>query len=212
MTAIETLSHNNANDCNAAEDYKERRSAKRIVSVLMNAKISTGRQEGVCRILNVAESGLNIESAMKLSVGSCVRIELRSDLSVDGVVRWENRGIAGIAATRPIILEALLKRPAIQIQKEKPRQPRFRCTAIASIESGGRIFRCTVADISIRGARLEGIEKLRHGEILPLHIEHLTPHKVNVIWNRNCQAGVKLVNILSYGEMEAWLRHHGEEI
>lgn len=212
MTDTGTLSLSETIDCTLSPSTEDRRRATRTISVLMNAKVSTDRKEGICRILNIARRGLNIESSLQLKVGNQIRIELRSDLSVDGRVRWENCGIAGIELAKPIALDALLKRPAFQIERIKSRQPRFRCTAIASIKSRGKTLHCTVADISIRGARLEGVDKLRPGEIVPLQIEHLTPHKVTVIWSGNCQAGVRLVNILSYSEMELWLRDHGSGI
>jgi hypothetical protein len=191
------------------QNAEERRAADRQMSVLFAAKIAGNGQENVCRVHNISVNGAKIETLALFQKEHLVRIEFRSDIVVDGIVRWVEQGMIGVEFSAPVDIAQILKRSDFNIMRTKPRAPRYKCNAKAAIEVGKVTFDCSVLDISLSGVKLSGAGRLRVGNEVFMDIEGLPKHGAIVEWCRGNDAGLKLVNAYRYHEIEWWLFWNG---
>lgn len=187
----------------------ERRSAARQISVMLTAKLRTASQQQPCRIVNLSIKGAKIETLAVLEVGQAVSIEFRSDLVVDGIVRWNKAGQAGIEFDIPIELQAALRKSEIRIERIKPRPPRYRCKAAVIVESPHRRVYCGMIDISSTGLKIDSPLMSPAGHIITIEIEGLPRHKAQIVWLTEHASGLKLLNPFKFQELELWLLSHG---
>ena len=75
--------------------FQER--AVRQMTVLINAGVRCGEDDGLCRIRNVSAAGMNIETSLPLNVDDAVTIVLQSGRTLDSNVRWIRDGRVGLS-------------------------------------------------------------------------------------------------------------------
>lgn len=209
MTLISSQDAVQAFESEGAKNREERREANRQLAVLLPAKISGNGYETLCRVHNISVNGAKIETLVTLKQEDQVRIEFRSDMVANGIVRWVKQGVAGIEFTASVDITKILKRSDFHISRNKPRPPRYSCNTHAEVEKDGVKFECKVADISITGAKLRGAKQLRTGDLLFVHVTGLSRHRAKVVWQRGDEAGVRMVNPYRYDEIEWWLFVNG---
>lgn len=193
----------------------ERRASARHVAVILIAKLSMATEQSICRIRNISEMGALIETAMRLTVGQTVSLELRSDLCMTGQIMWADDGRAGVRFDAPIDVSRYLVRPESKIDRVKARAPRYRCSADAIIGVDNRCVPCKVNDIGLSGVRLSNLPHralIRQGHLLKFVTEGLSSHNATVAWIDGENAGIKFRHPLKYTELQEWLVDNPPEV
>lgn len=187
------------------ETEPDRRNASRHVAVMLNAKIAVDGVEGLCRIRNISTNGAKLETRLSTEPGQKVAIELRSDLTATGTVRWLSSPYLGIEFDHGLDLEKFLKRPERRIEKIHPRAPRYRCDFPAVIRTGTANRPCRLLDISLSGAKFSGVPQIRVGEAITMQVKGLPTRQSTIMWVKAQEVGLRFRSGLQYGDLEQWL-------
>ena len=129
--------------------------------------------DGLCRIRNISEQGLMIETRQPVLPGQAVRIALRSGKLLGGTVRWVHEGRAGLAMDLPVQLSTL-NEPSLDFDVERRGvAPAFARRARALVAIDHRRLHCELSEISLGHLRLEGLEGLRPNDVANVTVEGL---------------------------------------
>lgn len=189
-------------------EYPERRNADRHVAVMLIAKITSNDQQSICRIRDISTMGVKIETNIDLVPGQAVTLELRSDLKMEGSVRWSKGQNAGIEFDAPIGLSRYLCRSESKIDRIKARAPRYSCSAEAMVFTDHGCCACQVSDLSLSGAGLTNVParmKLKSGQTLRLMPDGLSAHHATIAWADSDKVGLKFRQPIKYTELQKWL-------
>lgn len=188
-----------------ASKAAERRTAKRHMSVFLLAKVTTGSQQALGRVLNLSQSGAKIETRLPLKRGDTLVLEVRSDLKVAGTVRWTRSHVVGVEFDREVDVGRFLSREQPKLNRVKPRAPRYVCDADATVaaESETNVFK--VRDVSLSGAGLAGETALNRDDEILVTIFGLKPRRAKVIWSNAQGVGITFLKPLDFRDFESWL-------
>lgn len=140
--------------------------AERTVTLLMLGRLKYQGNDTICRIRNVSAGGMRIDTGSPLEEGEYVAVEARNGESIDGRIVWTGNLTCGIAFAGPVDHQALLVPPmGPSGRRLAARSPRFRASAAARLQTGGRQIELRVVDISLGGCRVES------DAAFPLHAE-----------------------------------------
>lgn len=190
----------------------DRRSESRQISVILFAKLVAGATQLPCRVLNMSNQGVKVETRLPLQTGDPVIIEFRSDLTVPATVRWAGSGRAGIQFDAPINLAALLRRSDFCIERFKARPPRYHCNAPVLIKLNGQCVNGNAVDISSTGLKVRCPNDFRANIQVVVEIAGMPRHKARVMWTSPHAAGLKFVNPVKFHELEMWLYGQGAPV
>lgn len=178
----------------------------RHVTILIVARLmdATGADH-ICRVRNISEGGLMLESGTRLRRGQAVQIELRDQQWVRGTVAWANHPKAGIAFDGPVDLAALLQSARSRIHKQRiPRSPRFRADCPVVVRGDGNIRSATLLNLSQRGAKLR-VSGLARGEQIKVSVPGAGTFPAVVRWIREDEAGLVFLETVSFADLDRWL-------
>lgn len=186
------------------QEWVER--APRAMATLLVGKLCHDNgAEQLCRVRNISETGMQIETVAALADGMPIGVELRGGASLSGTVVWTKENRAGVQFDAPIDVVKILGRPAAAGRGARPRSPRFTANIPARISSYGRSIDVTVADVSQGGACLQLQRPLRIDSEVILLIPGLPPRRCTTRWSDEELAGVAFHDAFSYNELSAWL-------
>jgi hypothetical protein len=135
----------------------ERRSQERTVSVLINAGVAQGERNGLCRVRNLSDNGMMIETHIPLVVGHEASFQLRTGRTIVGSVRWSKDNRAGVALEKDGVEAVLSNRAHADAAAGGGAYPRFDRLSIATVISGAIRSRCELMVISLADAHLAGL-------------------------------------------------------
>lgn len=143
------------------------RREERQVTVLINAAVSQGRRDSMCRIRNVSAGGIAIETGLPLVVGDPAAVTLHSGRVLQCIVRWAEDNRAGVSC-EDITADVLRAETAIVPVKSGPAIPRFARTMAMEIAVRGKAYACTMQSISASDILVSGGPAFEQG--LPVTI------------------------------------------
>jgi hypothetical protein len=191
---------------------------ERRVTTLLVAKLScAGSNEHLCRVRNISESGMMIETHKPLGFASWVSVELRSGERLEGTVAWAGTGRAGVQFVQRVDVDRILADAKLIASGERrdngnaPRPPRFEVDCPARISINGRYIDVTVENVSQCGARLRLPRPTRQDEQMIVAIPGLPSRRAITRWVTEEQAGVSFNDVIPYHELAAWLEHQSPE-
>jgi len=196
-----------ANPASAAEtrdEWIER--APRAVATLLVGKLShEGNPGQLCRVRNISEQGMQIDTIASLLPAMRISVELRGGQTLTGAIAWTKGGRAGVRFDSPADVNAILGKPQIEAATVRPRSPRFAAEIPARINSLGRSIDVVVVDLSQGGACLRLQRTLRADTEVILMIPGLPTRRCTARWSNDEFAGVAFHDPISYTELSAWL-------
>lgn len=183
----------------------DRRQANRHMAVFLLVRLEAGGRQTIGRVVNISARGAKVETILPLSVGQDLQIELRSDTSLSGTVRWVAEKTAGIEFDHDVPLQDFLTRKQSKLAKIKPRPPRFESHAAASIISDDETIPGEVRDISLHGARIAGEFQHKLNDQVVVAIDGLSRRRARIAWIGAGQIGVEFLKSLDFRELGNWL-------
>lgn len=175
------------------------------MAVFLLVRLEAGGRQTIGRVVNISARGAKVETILPLSVGQELHIELRSDTSISGTVRWVADRAAGIEFDHDVPLQDFLTRKQSRLAKIKPRPPRFESRATATISSEKETISGEVQDISLHGARIAGKFQFNINDQVVVAIDGLSRRRSRVAWMRVGQIGVEFLKPLDFRELGNWL-------
>ncbi|NYT42092.1 PilZ domain-containing protein [Sphingomonas sp. R-74633] len=188
------------------EEWVER--APRAVATLLVAKLShEGNPGQLCRVRNISEMGMQIDTVASLLPGMHITVETRGGAQLTGTIAWTQGRRAGVRFDGPIDVEAILGKPqaVAATAAPRPRSPRFVAEIPARISSYGRSIDVVLADLSQGGACLRLQRTLRADTEVILMIPGLAPRRCTTRWSHEEYTGVAFHDPFSYLELSTWL-------
>lgn len=182
-----------------------RRGDDRVVSVLINAGVAQAGRNALCRIRNLSEAGMMIETRMPLVVEEEIVIQLRSGLCVCGVVRWTKDHRAGIALHDAGAELILIDHGQTDASGEAGVFPRFPRNAPAFLTVNHRRSRCTLTAVSLGDAILACSHDVALGQIVTLAIEGLEERLAKITQIDEDVVRVSFTQPLHFKMLEQWL-------
>lgn len=182
---------------------EERRTAERAVSVLINAGIAQSDRDALCRIRNLSESGIMVETRLPLTPDTDVSIQLRSGRLLDGTVRWRKDMRAGISFADVSADAILSDRPSVDGTDFI--FPRFERRAGATVTVRHRRHRCTLSSLSLGDAVLFGLDGVAIGNVVTVAVEGLDDRLARIVRIEGDRAVVSFTEPLHFRSLERWL-------
>lgn len=188
------------------QEWVER--APRAVATLLVAKLShEGNPGQLCRVRNISEMGMQIDTVASLLPGMHINVETRGGALLTGTIAWTQGSRAGVRFDGPIDMDAILgkSQPSTATAGARPRSPRFITEIPARINSLGRSIDILLADLSQGGACIRLQRTPRPDTEVILMIPGLPSRRCTTRWSNDEYAGVAFHDPISYTELSAWL-------
>jgi hypothetical protein len=186
------------------------RAERRVTTFLVGKLVCAGSNEHLCRVRNLSESGMLIETHKPLGFGSWVDVELRCGQRLQGTVAWAGTGRAGVQFVARIDVDKVLadaKLQAVQGEANQPRAPRFKVSCPAQISSNGRYIDVMLENVSQSGACLQLPRPPKQGTHVILAVPGLPSRHCTSRWTEQDRVGLSFSDVIPYHELAAWLEH-----
>ncbi|MBB3032494.1 PilZ domain-containing protein [Alteriqipengyuania lutimaris] len=179
---------------------------ERTVALLMLGRIWRGGSDAICRIRNVSAGGMRIDTCLALEEGERVTVEARNAQRIEGRVAWTGFHSAGIAFAASVDSEALLLPPVGPSgARVATRSPRFKASVVAHFQSGSRLEKMRVIDISLGGCRVESNASFPRDLEGTLAIPGLMPLACAGRWTTGNRSGLTFVTRPDFAAFAQWL-------
>ena len=186
-----------------APERPDRRQGERYLSLLrVGALVVEGRRE-LCLVRNVSAGGMLIRPYSAITVGTRVSVELKHGETVNGLARWIEEGLVGVAFDQPIDVITLL---APSEDGPQPRMPRIELNCTAWIREDADIYRSRTLNISQGGMCVEGDPRLRANAKVIVSLAGLGPINGVVKWKEDDRYGIGFNHVLAVSELMTFLR------
>jgi hypothetical protein len=181
----------------------DRRNGDRYLSLLrVGALLIEGRRE-LCLVRNVSAGGMLIRPYSPIAADAEVSVELKHGETVNGVTRWTEDGLVGIAFDEPIDVVALL---TTSEDGPQPRMPRIELSCTAWVREDADIYRTRTLNISQGGMCVEGDPRLRADTKVIVSLAGLGPIPGLVKWKDGDRYGIGFNRVLPVNELMSFLR------
>lgn len=188
------------------EDYADRRTGTRHISVLRVGRAVWDERDQLCVVRNISAGGLMFECLHPPAVGGHVTIELRSDKQMTGIVRWAKDLCAGIEFDRAVNVELMLREERGSLLRIRPRAPRFvRRGSVKLVPTEGEPVLGDIIDISIGGLSCRTEQPLRRGEPVAAVLDGVGASSAEVRWIKGDVVGVRFDKPLPWKPFQHWL-------
>lgn len=187
----------------AAPAKPERRDGKRHLTLLRVGAITIEGRRELCLIKNISSGGMSIRPYCALATGTRVVIELKTGMSVPGLVAWADGATAGIEFDRPVDVLDIL---AATHDRPKPRMPRIEIDCLAMVRDGAAVHRLRVCDISQGGVKLAGEPSIDSASDLSVTLPGMATLPAALRWSGQGHVGLTFNRLLALSELIAWLR------
>ncbi|MBQ1496844.1 MAG: PilZ domain-containing protein [Sphingomonas sp.] len=196
-----------ANPAIASENRDEwiERAPRAVATLLVGKLRHEGNPGQLCRVRNLSERGMQIDTIASLLPDMRITVELRGGALLDGAIAWTKGGRAGVRFDTPADVNAILGKPQAEAAAARPRSPRFAADIPARISALGRPIDVVVVDLSQGGACLRMQRPLRPDTEVILMIPGLPSRRCTTRWSNEELTGVAFHDPISYAELSAWL-------
>ena len=181
--------------------------AERTVTLLMLGRLWHQGTDTLCRIRDVSEGGMRIQSMAPLVPGERVRVEPRNGLGIEGKVAWTKDVTAGIQFARTVAPADLLAPPTgangtITVS----RSPRFDTAANAEIIIEGKRLTAPVINIGLGGCAVLANPLFQEGMKGSITVRGLPAQRFVIRWTDGAQAGLGFLERYGFAELADWVR------
>lgn len=180
-----------------------RRSHRRVSAWGRIARLEAVGDTGLCRVHNLSDGGMLLETAIELCVGDPVMIALDCTNSLQGRVAWMRRALAGIRFLHAIDSSKFIRKLIEDRLSASARPPRLpvHSAAIATTALGS--FPTMVGNISQKGMMICHRGDLLAGADIEITLEHGLAARGTVRWSDGFFAGVEFSGMIEPGQLES---------
>lgn len=191
-----------ANEGSSPEPFGRR--DKRVVTMLLLARLDTDAGDTLVRVRNVSSGGAMVETSMPMSPGMMVRLEMR-ELVLEGRVAWTESPRAGIQFSQPVELETLLNAPAGKGNDPFGAEvPKLKAECVIRLRGNGFSCTGTLLEIMPKGAWLKSARTLELDEQVTLDIPEMAPQQAAVRRILGEEVGVTLLAPIPFAALDSW--------
>lgn len=180
--------------------------APRQMTVLINAAIVQGDDDGLCRVRNMSEGGMQIETALPLILDEPAVIVLHSGATFSCMPRWSRDGRTGMSCDfdpRRLLLD---EGRAGETDVRAPWLPRFYRSLAVEIVAQGFVHSCLLESISTRDAVLTQLSiALEPGRTLTICIPRLGDFSATVRTNEDGNVCATFETPIGFNAFNHWL-------
>jgi hypothetical protein len=174
----------------------------RLATVNRVARLITDRSTGLVRVHRLSNSGVELSSAIYMSIGKTIQLDLSETISAEATVICRNEKRYQLLFDHDVNCATLLRQLVAEARTSHARPLRLDTPCLeAAGESSNGFHRLKIDNISQRGFRMQQDGAFREG--LPLHIQLKNGRECRglVRWTNKHSAGVQLVDLLSVDEL-----------
>ena len=164
----------------------EGRGATRTSLIIRPVKLISHKNEYLCLIRDISNSGLSIRSFHTLPDMDVVRLETQTGECYHASKVWQSDRQAGFAFNHSIDVKAAIA----NMGTYPKRQPRFGLRFPVVLKSGGQSTQGTILNLSQQGAKLVTPHHLAIGELVELEAANLPSLFAKVCWRSDDSYGL----------------------
>ena len=190
-----------------ASQHDERRQHTRNVRVMRVARLKDIRVHAEClgMVRDVSPGGMMIDALFPLEIGQSISIALLDDQDLTGEIVWKDGKTVGVKFLQEIPVDQILAKPAMKVDGQRARLPRFSICKASQIKVDSRMFDAVLIDISQRGAKLSCDVKLRLNSNILIRLNASHSVCATVKWTSDGLLGVEFHRLLPVTELAGWL-------
>jgi hypothetical protein len=192
-------------DASGAVPQADRRRNQRLITILRVGKMICAKRQELCLIRNISEGGLMAHVYSPHAEGDRVAIELKSDQTVSGTIRWVDGDNVGVVFDEKVEVSEILRSQEAQ-DGRKARAPRLEVHGHARLKIGTESWHVEIRDLSQRGAKIAVSGVIPTDEDALVTIDGLRPVKAVVRWQHGGYAGLEFLPTIPLDELVHWLR------
>jgi hypothetical protein len=193
-----------APEADDAFEPSERRRATRHTTVFQVAKLCTGRSQELCILRDISDTGLRAEIYCAAEIGEHVVLEMRTGHRVSGTVVWVREPSIGVQFDSPISVPEVLAHCSFDDRIARMRPPRIDVTMPGLLLSGRQLIDVEIRNISQAGMKIASSEPILAGSDVTVRLAGIGQRGAKVRWFRDGEAGLQLLQALTYAEFAAW--------
>lgn len=186
----------------------DRRESDRYLSLLRVGAIAIDGKRELCLIRNISAGGMMIRAYSPIPIGTRLSVELKQGDAVEGIVKWVEDGLTGVAFDVPIDVVLLLSAPG---DGPRPRLPRIEVECTAWVREDGDVVRTRVSNVSQGGVCVQSDGDLTVGADVVVTLPGLTPAAGVVKWSDGGTFGISFNRSLVLSNLVAWLKDQQQE-
>lgn len=190
-----------------ANDLGDRREHTRNIKVMRVARLKDIQLHAEClgMVRDVSSGGMMIDALFPLEIGQHLTVALLDDQELTGEIVWRDGQTVGVKFTHEISVEQILARPAVKIDGQRSRLPRFQASKSSRITYDNKIYEAALSNISQRGAKLmcEATPRMNSNIVIRIDADHSVAATVK--WRGSNMIGVEFHRLLSLVELSNWI-------
>ncbi len=179
----------------------DRRCGPRVRTVYRITSVSVRNDQGLARIRNISDGGMQLDMTLPVLLGDRVKVLLSATHILKGRVVWTNGNECGLRFDEPIDSIAMLHDSGEAIRAPSARAPRLPVKTIAVAESEGSTRAVKVCDISQRGMKITDDGSFTPGIPVRVTLASGVQRRGIVRWSKDGFAGVLLTETFSPSEL-----------
>lgn len=190
-----------------AGESSDRREHARNIKVMRVARLKDIQLHAEClgMVRDVSSGGMMIDALFPLEIGQHISVALLDDQELTGEIVWRDGQTVGVQFTHEISVEQILARPAVKIDGQRSRLPRFQASKASQITYDQKAFDATLCNISQRGAKLmcDVAPRMNSNIVIRIDADHSVAATVK--WRGSNMIGVEFHRLLSLVELSNWI-------
>lgn len=179
----------------------DRRCGPRVRTVYRITPVSVRDDQGLARIRNISDGGMQLDMTLPVVLGDRVKVLLSATHILKGRVVWTNGNECGLRFDEPIDSIAMLHESSEAIRAPGARAPRLPVNTIAVAESEGSTRAVKVCDVSQRGMKITDDGSFTPGIPVRVTLASGVQRRGIVRWSKDGFAGVLLTETFSPSEL-----------
>lgn len=190
-----------------ASAHSDRREHTRNIKVMRVARLKDIQMHAEClgMVRDVSSGGMMIDALFPLEVGHHISVALLDDQELAGEIVWRDGRTVGVKFDSEIAVEEILARPAVKIDGQRSRLPRFQACKPSRITYENQVYDAILSNISQRGAKLncDAAPKMNSNIIIRIDASHSVAATVK--WRSGRMIGVEFHRLLPLPELAKWI-------
>lgn len=179
----------------------ERRDASRTRTVYRIARVRSETDQGLARIRNISDGGMQLAVGVAVEVGNRIEISMSESLLFEGEVVWVADGECGVKFRDRVDSAEALRRTAEDARTGKARPLRLPVTNAVVVESECGVQVAHLHDISQRGMKIGHQGELKPGLAVKVTVAPGVERRGIVRWVHGNMAGIVLIETFTLQEL-----------
>ena len=187
----------------------ERRDGDRHITLFRVGSMTIDGRRELCLIKNISAGGMSIRAYCTIAPDTRLSVELKCGEQVDGIARWVDGDVVGIAFDEPVDVVELL---AASMKGPRPRMPRVEVDCLAWVREGAETHRVQACDISQGGLKVATDRDLGIDAEVVVSLPGLAPQPAIVRWRDSGSYGITFNKVIALPLLVGWLREQRERL